>query len=74
MILKICNVEPKRKQALLRSNLPGIGSPDGMLKEEQVQNNVSALYISEALCLRKTYAAYSIGVKSLSDSCGRTSL
>jgi len=25
---EIYNVEPKRKQALLRSNLPGIGSPD----------------------------------------------
>jgi hypothetical protein len=26
--LKFASVEPKRKQALLRSNLPGIGSPD----------------------------------------------
>jgi hypothetical protein len=27
---EFCFVEPKRKQALLRSNLPGIGSPDRM--------------------------------------------
>ena len=39
---EFCVVEPKRKQALLRSNLPGIGSPDRMsLFEKDVVKSTS---------------------------------
>ena len=40
----------------------------------QMHSVASAFYISEGLFLKKTYAAYSSGVRFLSDSCGLTSL
>ena len=63
---EFCIVEPKRKQALLRSNLPGIGSPDRMSLFEKDVVKSTSFFISRysgGLMPKKTLCC--IGGRSL---------
>jgi hypothetical protein len=67
---ELCICLPKRNRALLRSNLTGIGGPTKYSFQEHCILRCFFLnYISEALCLKKPYAAsYSAGVLKFSAS------
>ena len=67
---EICTCQPKRNQALLRSNLTGIGWPTKYnFQEHCILRCFFLNNISEAHALKKPYAAsYSVGVLKFSAS------
>lgn len=71
---ELCTCQPKRNQALMRSNLRGIGWPTKYSFQGHCFLRFFFLnYISEVHALKKTYAtSYSDGVLKSSASCGRS--